>query len=39
MELDKALQTLIKADKETIRKLEGPGKDLIHEIREEAAKP
>lgn len=36
MELDEALTTLIKADSETIENLEGPGKDLIKEIRSEA---
>jgi len=39
MKLEKALKTVIEADKQTIENLEGPGKDLIHEIREEAAKP
>ncbi len=39
MNLDEALKTVIEADKDTIQNLKGPGKDLIHEIREEAAKP
>jgi len=36
MELDEALKTLIEADPETIENLEGPGKDLVHEIRQQA---
>lgn len=36
MELDEALTTLIKADKQTIENLEEPGKDLVKEIRAEA---
>lgn len=36
MELDEALETLIMADNETIENLEGPGKDLVKEIRAEA---
>lgn len=36
MELDEALETLIKADHETIENLEGPGKELVQEIRSEA---
>lgn len=36
MELDKALKTVIDADPQTIENLEGPGKGLIKEIRQEA---
>ena len=36
MELDEALETLIMADPETIENLEGPGIELVQEIREEA---
>jgi len=36
MELDDALKTLIEADSETIENLEGPGKELVREIRQEA---
>lgn len=36
MELDEALETLIEADEQTIENLQGPGKKLVQEIREEA---
>lgn len=36
MELEEALETLIKADEKTIENLQGPGKKLVQEIRQEA---
>ena len=36
MDLDEALITLLEAKPATIEKLQGPGKDLVKELREEA---